>query len=426
MRLAGLPAGMAGRTALGLGKRLGGRPAEVVAAEMQARTAEQVFSVLGQLKGGAMKVGQAMSVFEAALPEEVAGPYRATLTRLQDAAPALPPAVVHEVLRSELGDGWRRLFRDLEDVPVAAASIGQVHRGTWADGRQVAVKVQYPGAGKALVSDITQVSRVARVAGGWIPGLELGPVLAEMKERLVEELDYTVEAASQRAFAAAFRDDPDFAVPDVLEATERVLVAEWMDGVPLSTVIASGTQEQRDLASRRYLEFLFLGPSEAGLLHADPHPGNFRITPDGRLGALDFGAVKRLPDGMPPAIGRLLTVALSDDADGVVEGLRRENFIRPTIDVDAEQLLDFLTPFLRPVHTELFTFDRAWLRELFARVQDPRTPAWALGLKLNLPREYVLIHRVWASGLAVLCQIGGTVPCIEVLEDHLPGFADEG
>ncbi|WP_298804404.1 AarF/ABC1/UbiB kinase family protein [uncultured Pseudokineococcus sp.] len=424
VRLASLPAGFAGRTAVGLGKRLGGRPAEAVAAEMQARTAEQLFTVLGQLKGGAMKVGQAMSIFEAALPEEVAAPYRATLTRLQDSAPPMPAATVHGVLARELGPGWRERFAAFDDEPVAAASIGQVHRGTWQDGRPVAVKIQYPGAAQALVADITQVSRVARLTGSWLPGLDLGPVLAELKERLVEELDYTVEAASQRTFADAFRDDPDFAVPEVLESTEKVIVSEWLDGEPLSTVIREGSQDERDLASRRYLEFLLLGPAETGLLHADPHPGNFRLTRDGRFGILDFGAVKRLPDGMPPAVGRLLGVALSDDPDGVVAGLREEGFIKPSIELDGRALLDYVSTFLRPLDTELFTFDRAWLRELFAEVRDPRTTAWAVGLKLNLPREYVLIHRVWLGGLGVLCQLGGTVPCIEVLEDHLPGFAD--
>ena len=128
-KLATLPLGFAGRTALGFGKRVGGRPAELVAAEVQARTAEQLFKVLGELKGGAMKFGQAMSIFEAALPEELAGPYRATLTKLQDAAPPMPAATVHKVLAAELGPQWRRQFRSFDDRPAAAASIGQVHRG---------------------------------------------------------------------------------------------------------------------------------------------------------------------------------------------------------------------------------------------------------------------------------------------------------
>ena len=422
VRLASLPVGFAGRTAWGLGKRVGGRPAEVVAAEVQARTAEQLFKVLGELKGGAMKFGQAMSIFEAALPEEIAGPYRATLTKLQDAAPPMPAATVHKVLAEQMGTRWRRRFADFDDSPSAAASIGQVHRAVWKDGRTVAVKVQYPGAGDALISDLNQVSRVARMAAGWIPGLDLKPILAELKERVAEELDYTLEAESQQTFHEAFADSPDFAVPAVVAQTERVIVSEWLDGVPLSRLIDSGTKAEKDIAARRYLEFLLLGPQRAGLLHADPHPGNFRLMDDGRFGVLDFGAVKRLPDGMPPEIGRLLTLALANDAQAVVDGLRHEGFIKASIEIDPEGLLEYLAPFLEPARQETFGFSRSWLQELFTHINDPRRPQWSMGLKLNLPPEYLLIHRVWLGGIGVLCQIQGEVPALEVLAEYLPGF----
>ncbi|MFN0284521.1 MAG: ABC1 kinase family protein [Kineosporiaceae bacterium] len=421
-KLASLPLGFAGRTAIGLGKRVGGKPAELVAAEVQARTAEQLFRVLGELKGGAMKFGQALSIFEAAMPEELAGPYRATLTRLQDAAPPMPTATVHKVLAAELGSTWRRTFKEFDDTPAAAASIGQVHKGVWKDGREVAVKVQYPGAGEALISDFTQVARVGRVAASWIPGLDIKPILEELKARIVEELNYTLEAEAQQQFADAFRGDPVFVVPEVVTATPHVIVSEWLDGVALSKLIGTGSREDRDLGARRYLEFLLAGPARAGLLHADPHPGNYRLTPDGRFGVLDFGAVKRLPDGMPPEIGRLLTLALQNDAEGVVAGLREEGFIKASIEIDGQGLLDYLAPFLEPARHTTWTFSRAWMRELFAHVNDVRRPQWSLGLKLNLPPEYLLIHRVWLGGIGVLCQIEGEVPVLEVLAQWLPDF----
>lgn len=422
VKLASLPVGFAGRTAWGIGKRVGGKSAEAVAAEVQARTAEQMFKVLGELKGGAMKFGQALSVFEAALPEEMAGPYRATLTKLQDAAPPMPAATVHKVLADQLGPRWRRSFAEFDDTPAAAASVGQVHRARWKDGREVAVKVQYPGAGDALISDLNQVSRVARMATGWIPGLDMGPILAELKERVAEELDYGLEAEAQSRFAEAFAGDPDFAIPAVVLATDRVIVSEWLEGVPLSRVITSGTQEERDAVARRYAELLLLGPQRAGLLHADPHPGNFRTTPDGRFGVLDFGAVNRLPDGMPPEIGRLLSLALAGQAEDVVEGLREEGFIRSSVTIDPEGLLEYLSPFLAPARTETFRFTRAWMQELFGHINDPRKPQWSTGLKLNLPPEYLLIYRVWLGALGVLCQLEGEVPVLEVFEAYLPEF----
>src|SRR5258707_13866815 len=151
VKLASLPVGIAGRAALGLGKRLGGRPAEIVAQEIQQRTAEQIFRVLGELKGGALKLGQALSIFEAALPPEIAGPYRTTLTRLQESAPPLPAGAVHKVLVADLGENWRDKFAGFNDSPAAAASLGQGQRALWDDRRPGAVEIQHPGAGKAAV-----------------------------------------------------------------------------------------------------------------------------------------------------------------------------------------------------------------------------------------------------------------------------------
>ncbi len=425
-RLATLPLGVAGRATLGLGKRIGGRPAEIVAAELQQRTAEQLFQVLGQLKGGAMKFGQALSVFEAALPEDVAGPYRAALTKLQEAAPPLPAASVHRVLTTELGADWRALFRSFDDAPAAAASIGQVHRAVWSDGRNVAVKIQYPGAGKALMSDLRQLSRVARMFAALSPGLAVKPLLAELTARVAEELDYRLEASNQSEFAAAYDGDDAVLVPGVVTGTDRVLVTEWIDGTPLSRVIRDGSQQDRDRAATLLARFVFSGPVLAGLLHADPHPGNFRLLADGRLGVLDFGAVNRLPDGAPEPIGRLARLAIAGDADAVYTALRQEGFVKPGMDLDAQAVLDYLRPLLDPVAQETFTFSREWLRGQAMRLGDPRSPAAQLGRKLNLPPSYLLIHRVTMGTIGVLCQLGGTAAFRAEMERWQPGFAQPG
>ena len=424
-KLAGLPLGFAGRTALGLARRLGGESAELVAQQIQQRTADQLFRVLGELKGGAMKLGQALSIFEAALPPELAGPYRATLTRLQESAPPLSTGTVHRVLAADLGDDWRSSFQSFDDTPAAAASIGQVHKAVWHDGSVVAVKIQYPGAGKALLNDFTQLARVGRLFGLMMPGLDVKPLLDELRDRVAEELDYHMEAAAQRAFAAAYDGDPDIYVPGVVTETDHVLVTEWMDGTPLSKIISDGSKEERDRAGIMLARFLFSGPARAGLLHADPHPGNFRLLADGRLGVLDFGAVDRLPDGLPPIFGRLLRVMHDPDPDiaEVERELRADNFLRPGIAVDLDALRAFLAPLAEPSAVESFKFSREWMRAEAERVTD--LSATGVARKFNLPPSYVLIHRVSTAGIGVLCQLECEGPFRAEVLRWVPGYLDE-
>jgi len=430
-RLAALPLGYAGRNALGLGKRLGGKPAEAVMSEIQQRTAEQLFRTLGELKGGAMKFGQAMSVLEAALPDELVAPYRTELTKLQDSAPPMPTQTVREQIELDLGPDWADDLVWLDGGPTAAASIGQVHQGRWRDGREVAVKVQYPGAGEALQSDLRQLGRLARTIGPLVPGVEIKPLVAELQARAADELDYTLEAEAQRAFAAAFRDDPDIVVPDVVAVGREVLVTEWLESpASLASVIESGTPEERDHYGELFVRFLFSGPGRTGMLHADPHPGNYRVLPNddgspGRLGVLDYGAVARLPDaGLPEAMGRLIRIAGDRAPDQLVSGLRDEGFIKPGVDVDPELVLDYLAPFVEPTQVERFRFSREWMQRQFQRINNPRSPTYTVAMKLNLPPAYLLIHRTWLGGVGVLSQLGAEAPFRAILEEHLPGFAD--
>lgn len=428
-RLAALPLGYAGRTAVGFGKRLGGAPAEAVMSEIQQRTAEQLFRTLGELKGGAMKFGQALSVLESALPEEMAAPYREQLTKLQDSAPPMPTQTVREILAEDLGTDWKDKLTWLDGAPTAAASIGQVHEGRWHDGRQVAVKVQYPNAGEALMADLRTLARAARAIGPLIPGVDMKPLVEEVQARAKEELDYQLEAEAQREFAAAFRDDPDIVVPDVVAVGPRVLVTEWLDSAgSLATIIADGTQAERDHYGEIFTRFLFSGPARTGLLHADPHPGNFRVIPNddgspGRIGVLDYGAVARLPQrGLPEPMGRLITLCAAGDGEALIEGLREEGFLKDRIRIEPQLLMDYLSPFVDPTLVERFRFSREWMREQFQRINNPKDPAYTVSIKLNLPPSYVLIHRTWLGGVGVLSQLEAEAPFRALLQEFLPGF----
>ncbi|MCW2814775.1 MAG: transporter ATP-binding protein [Nocardioides sp.] len=429
-RLAALPLGYAGRKTVGFGRRIGGAPAEAVMSDIQQRTAEQLFRTLGELKGGAMKFGQLLSIFEAALPEEAAAPYREQLTKLQDSAPPMPTQTVRETLARDLGPDWAERLVWLDGGPTASASIGQVHRGRWHDGREVAVKVQYPGAGDALRADLKQLARVARTIGPLFPGLDIKPLIEEVRARAEDELDYELEADGQRAFHEAFADDPEIVVPGVVAVGGAVIVTEWMDSTSsLAAIIRDGTVEERNHYGELLVRFLFSGPARTGMLHADPHPGNFRIIPNedgtpGRLGVLDFGAVARLPEGkLPESIGHLMRVCATGDGDQVLEGLRAEGFIRDKVKLDPQLLVDYLAPFVEPTMAVRFQFNRAWMREQFERINNPRAPSYTIAVKINLPPSYMLIHRTWIGGIGVLSQLEADVPFRAILDEYLPGFA---
>ena len=423
LRLLSLPAGSALLAAEGGVRRLAGADPQQVRNELRARNAARTRRVLGELKGGALKAGQLLSTVEALLPHDPEASWREALTGLQEGNPALPFAEVEPVLRAELGPRWSASFSELDEQAVAAASLGQVHRARWADGRLVAVKVQYPGVREALVSDVRTVSLLSRAVATLAPGLALPPLVTELRDRLLEELDYEHEAAAQRRFALAYAGDRDVLVPTVLAATGRVLVQDWVDGTPLALVARNGPPADRDRAGAAYQLFLVSGPERAGLLHTDPHPGNFRLLDDGRLGVLDFGSTLRLPGGMPPTFGRLIAALLSGDQAAVLARLRADGFLAPGRTPDVAALLDVMAPFSEPARHERFAFGREWLREQFARPNDPRNPDLAVALQLRMPAEHLFTHRVWLSMVGVLCQLEATVPVAPVLRRWLPGFA---
>jgi predicted unusual protein kinase regulating ubiquinone biosynthesis (AarF/ABC1/UbiB family) len=420
-RLASLPAGHAARSAAGLGRRLAGRSGDLVAAQVQQRTAEQLFATLGELKGGAMKLGQALSAMEAALPPPLVEPYRAALVRLQEAAPAMPLAAVHDALDDAFPAGWRRLFESFDERAVAAASIGQVHRAVLRDGTPVAVKLQYPGAAAALGADVAVLERLAPLIRVAAPGLDAPALLAQLRAGLERETDYVLEADAQSAFAAAFRGDADVHVPEVLVVEDRVLVTRWLDGTPLSRIIATGTEAERDRCGLLLLRLLLSSPRRAGLLHGDPHPGNFRLLPDGRLGVLDFGATEPLPGGWPAALGPLLTALRVRDGEAVGRILEDVGVVDPDRWA-APALLHLLGPYADPLRVERFCFERAWLQELTRRSSDPRSADARTLRSIRLPARHLLLQRV-AFGLAgVLTSLGSWVPVAQELRRELPDY----
>jgi predicted unusual protein kinase regulating ubiquinone biosynthesis (AarF/ABC1/UbiB family) len=266
------------------------------------------------------------------------------------------------------------------------------------------------------------VSLMTRMAALVAPGLALPPLVAEMRARLADELDYVAEAEAQRAFADVYRDAPDVVIPGVVLATPRVLVTEWLPATPFVMVAAQGTQAQRDRAAALYMRFLLSGPERVGRLHTDPHPGNFRLTDDGRLGVLDFGSTLAMPEGMPKTFGRLLTVLRRGDTEEILAGLRDEGFVRTGATVEADKLADYLAPFTVPAGHESFTFSRQWLRSQFSRINDPRNPEFGVALQLTMPPEHLFTHRVWLGCVGVLCQLGATVAVRSEIERWLPGF----
>ncbi|MVU80958.1 AarF/ABC1/UbiB kinase family protein [Nocardia sp. ET3-3] len=412
----------AGRQVAGASQRAIGRPAEEIDRQIQLRTAEHMADVLGELKGCAAKLGQILGIYELALPPELAEPYRMALSRLQDAAPPMLPATVHAVLADSFGPEWRDSFREFDDRRAASATIGQVHRAIWHDGRAVAVKVMYPGARAAVDSDLRQLRALAWLTPVFAPYADGPAIVGELAESLRAELDFEAEARSQRRFARTYADDPDFRVPQVVAQRGDVIISEWLDGIPLSRLITAGAQAERDRVGMLAIRFFWSSAPRSGLLYGDPHPGNFRVLPDGRLGVVDFGACPAWPPPQFPELVHDLADALINGGPAELDAFaRRHGFTDAERGLDSAGLADKLLPFTEILCHDTFHADIAWLR---GRTLDAMSPKLSNAYRqLAVPAYLMPFQRGLVTLFGTVAQLGTTGPMRDEVIRWSPEFS---
>jgi predicted unusual protein kinase regulating ubiquinone biosynthesis (AarF/ABC1/UbiB family) len=331
-RLGGLAAGHAARAGRTRAANL--TRSEEERLEAQGRqfleTADRIVAVLGSMKGAAMKIGQTLSVIDpGVVPEPYREEFQAKLAKLQNMAPNVPFKDMRKVIEQDLGAKLSEVFSEFDEEAIAAASIGQVYRATLReDGRDVAVKVQYPGIKDVIRADLQNVGLVLKLFGRMAPGLDSSEIAAELRERITEELDYELEAANHRALAREYRGHPFIVVPDVVTSLcgERVIVTEFVEGRRFAEVL-SDSDEQRSRWGEILFRFYVNGPYRHRLLNGDPHPGNSLFLDDGRVAFLDFGFFKRQTVDEVEVQLEVLRAVYEQDADALYEVTRREGVI---------------------------------------------------------------------------------------------------
>jgi predicted unusual protein kinase regulating ubiquinone biosynthesis (AarF/ABC1/UbiB family) len=271
------------------------------------------------------------------------------------------------------------------------------------------------------VADLGMLQGLTPILKAAAPGLDARQLFAELRDRLAEEADYVREAEAQTAFADAYRGDPDIAVPDVLAVADRVLVTRWVDGTPLSRVISDGTHDDRDRAGQLLVRLLASGPVRASRVHGDPHPGNFRLLPDRRLAVLDFGSTQAMPRSWPDRLGPLLAAGRDGDAAALHRIAASAHLLRPD-QVAPTALLDLLDPYVEPLRSATYRFTRAWLQEQTRRASAPLGTVARTQRRLTIPPRYLLLQRVAAELVGVLCSLGATVAVDGELRRWLPGY----
>ncbi len=387
--------------------------------ENEMRTAAQVGEALGNMKGALMKLGQMAGYLAPGLPE----PVRDALAQLQQDAPPMSPELAAGVVERELGRPPTEVFAEWDPVPIAAASIGQVHRAITHDGRAVAVKVQYPGVAEAIRSDMTAASAVLRGIALQYSGFEPGPLIAELRERIFEELDYRLEAAQQQAFAEYFADHPFIHVPAVVPelSTARVLVTDLAEGVRFSEVL-SWSQAERDLAGETIFRFVFTGLYRLHRFNGDPHPGNYLFSPGGRVTFLDFGLCKVFAENEVVQLQALIdTYVLDPDPVRFRAAMEAAGFLVAGAPVSDDEVNSFFRQFYELVAVdEPVTVGSDYADETARTFFDTSTPEGRMLTYTNIPPEFAVVQRINLGLYGVLAQLGSTANWRRISEEIWP------
>ncbi|MGK2955292.1 MAG: ABC1 kinase family protein [Solirubrobacterales bacterium] len=377
--------------------------------DRHAETAIRMVEALGQMKGAAMKIGQFASFIDTEfIPEEYRETYQEQLAKLRTDAPSMPWDEVVKVLEEEYdGEPLDSMFASIEEEAVAAASIGQVHRAELLDGRKVAVKIQYPGVAEALESDLKNAGMLVHLARALAPGLDAKEVVKELRERVLEELDYEYEAQNQRSFARAYRGHPFIFVPDVITrlSRRRVLVTEFVEGMGFE-----GIKELPQDEKSRFGEIIFRG-SFGSIYHlqhfnADPHPGNYILMDDGRVAFLDFGMTKKLDREQIELEQRAVDAAVRDDPEGLRDALHELGFIKKPSKLDAEHLMNHVKAiggwYMEDDEIEI---NPTLVMKMIEVTHDPRSEYFDLMRRESIPADELMGRRMEIGVFAVLGQL---------------------
>lgn len=436
----GTPIGRVGRAArnvqiAGLGSKVAGRwgahkarrifadaeRKEELDREFELKTAEDVVKRLGNMKGAFMKLGQMASYLDQGMPEHM----RKTLSALQQDAPPMSHDLVVGAVRSELGAAPDEVFAEFDREPIAAASIGQVHRALTHDGRAVAVKVQYPGVDKAIENDLSNADPLLRIMGRAFPSLDPEPLVKELTDRLVEEVDYELEANNQHLFWTYYQGHPYIHVPAVLfdHSTRRVLTTELATGHRFDDVL-TWSQHERNLAAETLYRFTFGSMYRLRAFNGDPHPGNYLFRKGGQVTFLDYGLVKHFDQD---AIDGFMTLVEAMVIDQDMERYRREaiaqNLLAPEAEqnVTPEQLRDYFGHFYEFVRAdEEYTTTPEYASETVRKIFAFSEAKDGIAQYTNMPPNYTIVQRINLGLLAVFGELEATANWRRIAEELWP------